>query len=76
MPGSGKITTEYTVWCSRCESWLQTGEHKNKKHFASDLRLYGWKFSKAWGWTCSDHNIEAQEVTSQNKIHANIFVVK
>ena len=62
MPGSGKITIEYTVWCSKCETWYQTGEHKNKKTFARDLRLWGWKFTRAWGWICSDHNPEYENM--------------
>ena len=62
MPGSGKITTEYTVWCAKCERWDQTGEHRNKAIFGSDLKLYGWRFTRAWGWVCPDHNPEYWEI--------------
>lgn len=62
MAGSGKITTEYTVWCSKCERWYQTVEHRNKYWFGRFLRLQGWRFTRAWGWICSDHNEEFDRI--------------
>lgn len=55
MGGSGKITTEYTVWCSKCYRWYQTGEHRTKKDFAKFIRTLGWKYTSDEGWVCWEH---------------------
>lgn len=67
MPGSGKITTDFTVWCSKCEHWVQTSEHGNKSQFARFLKLRGWRFTRAWGWICPTHNYKYQKMLDKER---------
>ena len=67
MSGSGKITTEYTVWCYKCDRWHQTAEHKNKHSFGVYLKIHGWLFTRAWGWICPTHNEWYQKLLEKEK---------
>jgi hypothetical protein len=52
--GSGKITTEFTVWCGKCEVWWQESMSRNKTEFAEYIQKYGWRKTKEYGWVCPD----------------------
>ncbi len=59
MTYDGKMTVELSVWCKKCEVQEHSkGKFKNKRKFGSYLRLYGWRFTRAWGWICPSHNEE------------------
>ena len=52
MHGTGKISTEHTVWCSRCEEWRQLCEYSitgMKQAIIHD----GWKLIRGL-WMCPD----------------------
>lgn len=41
--GSGKISTEYTIWCGRCEIFFQESHFRNKADLARCFIGLGWK---------------------------------
>ncbi len=57
MGGSGRITTEFTAWCSRCCVWVQTSDFRTKRAFAKRLRSEGWRLV-ARQWVCDKHDKE------------------
>lgn len=36
------ITTEFTVWCRRCNAWHQDGMNKSRACFERKMRGSGW----------------------------------
>lgn len=55
VAGTGRITTEWTVWCGRCAVW-ETNDviHGKKSEFIAGIRNSGWKRTKSDGWVCPD----------------------
>ena len=41
--GTGRITTEYTVWCSQCVEWLQEAGYRRKASVTKYFQSLGWK---------------------------------
>lgn len=48
---SGKITTEYTAWCSTCNVHDTYAHGGTKKHAMADFRRRGWR-AKNGLWVC------------------------
>lgn len=52
MPGTGTITAEHTVWCSRCDRWSQRSWNTKQK-MTKDIVEDGWR-KKKYLWVCPD----------------------
>lgn len=50
--GLGNITTEHTVWCSRCVHWEQY-DYRLKSKFIKYIESTGWRLVKSL-WVCPD----------------------
>lgn len=51
----GSITTEYTVWCAKCEVWYQECWSSNKSKAIEAIKVRGWKLAKG-KWLCPAHS--------------------
>lgn len=49
----GSITTEYTVWCVKCDEWYQISADKKKTAIQLFKTAYGWKINKG-KWCCQN----------------------
>jgi hypothetical protein len=52
MPGSGKITTEHTIWCGICEEWVQL-PISTKRAMQAAARRDGWR-QVGGRWVCPE----------------------
>ena len=59
MPGSGDITTEHTIWCSRCEEW-QTWCIRLMSDMIKATKVEGWRKIKGL-WVCPDCITQAEK---------------
>lgn len=58
----GIITTEFTIWCNRCERWEQEATVVGKAEMIRMKRAAGWEYKRDLKWYCPECSAELKKV--------------